>query len=212
LEIYFRIKLKHVFLAITMQQEIKNIIQSSVDTKQQILADPLLLGTIERVTEVIAEAFARGNKVLFCGNGGSAADAQHLAAEFSGRFYTDRDPLPSEALHCNTSYLTAVANDYGYDVVYSRIVKGTGRPGDVLVGLSTSGNSVNIIKALEEARKIGMICVVFSGKTGGKMKDLCDYLVNVPSTDTPRIQESHIMIGHIICQLVEQNLFKNTAL
>jgi D-sedoheptulose 7-phosphate isomerase len=192
-----------------MKQEIRNIVQASIDTKQQVLADPILIDTIEKVTQVIAQAFTNGNKVLFCGNGGSAADAQHLAAEFSGRFYSDRDPLPSEALHCNSSYMTAVANDYGYDVVYSRIVKGTGKPGDVLVGLSTSGNSVNIIKAFEQAAQIGMICVALTGETGGKMKPICDYLINVPSKDTPRIQESHIMIGHIICQLVEQNLFKN---
>jgi len=191
-----------------MEQEIRNIIQSSIDVKLQILAEPALVATISSVTELLAKAFEAGNKVLFCGNGGSAADAQHLAAEFSGRFYSDRDPLPSEALHCNTSYLTAVANDYGYDVVYSRIVKGVGKPGDVLVGLSTSGNSVNILNALAQAREIGMVCVGFTGKTGGKMKDACDYLLNVPSTDTPRIQESHIMIGHIICQLVEEQLFK----
>ena len=192
-----------------MQQEIRNIIQASIDTKQKLLADTSLIERIEKVTTVIADAFTNGNKVLFCGNGGSAADAQHLAAEFSGRFYSDRDPLPSEALHCNSSYMTAVANDYGYDVVYSRIVKGTGKQGDVLVALSTSGNSVNIIKALEQAKKIGMICVGLTGETGGKMKAVCDYLINVPSTDTPRIQESHITIGHIICQLVEQKLFKN---
>jgi D-sedoheptulose 7-phosphate isomerase len=191
-----------------MQQEIKSIIQASIDVKQRILSDAELTGKIEKVTTLIANAFANGNKVLFCGNGGSAADAQHLAAEFSGRFYTDRDPLPSEALHCNSSYITAVANDYGYDVVYSRLVKGIGKPGDVLVGLSTSGNSVNIINALEQAKKIGMICVVLTGERGGKMKTICDHLINVPSTDTPRIQESHIMIGHIICQLVEEELFK----
>jgi D-sedoheptulose 7-phosphate isomerase len=190
-----------------MQQKIKSIIQASVDTKQQILADDALMARIGKVTEEIANAFKAGRKVLFCGNGGSAADAQHLAAEFSGRFYTDRNPLPSEALHCNTSYLTAVANDYGYDVVYSRMVKGVGQKGDVLVGLSTSGNSVNIIKALEVAKEIGMITVCFTGKSGGKMKDMCDHLLNVPSNDTPRIQESHIMIGHIICQLVEEQLF-----
>ena len=190
-----------------MQQQIRDIIQASIDVKQKVLSDSRLISTIEQVTNVIAEAFTNGNKVLFCGNGGSAADAQHLAAEFSGRFYTDRDPLPSEALHCNSSYITAVANDYGYDVVYSRIVKGSGKPGDVLVGLSTSGNSVNIIKALEVARKIGMKCVVLTGESGGKMKDVTDYLLNVPSTDTPRIQESHITIGHIICQLVEEKLF-----
>jgi len=190
-----------------MQQKIKDIIQASISTKQRILQDEALMNTIQQVTEVMIKAFANGNKVLFCGNGGSAADAQHLAAEFSGRFYTDRDPLPSEALHCNSSYMTAVANDYGYEVVYSRIVKGTGRPGDVLVGLSTSGNSVNIIKAMEVAKEIGMINVVFSGETGGKLRSMCDYLINVPSTDTPRIQESHITIGHIICELVESGLF-----
>ena len=191
-----------------MQEKIRTIVQASIDTKQKIIADPILIEKIEKVTVLIAKAFADGNKVLFCGNGGSAADAQHLAAEFSGRFYTDRDPLPSEALHCNSSYMTAVANDYGYDVVYSRLVKGMGKPGDVLVALSTSGNSVNIIKALEQARKIGMINVGLTGETGGKMKAICDHLINVPSNDTPRIQESHIMIGHIVCQLVEQKLFK----
>ena len=190
-----------------MIQKIKDIIQASIDTKQQVLEDAALLSQIQKVTEAITEAFKNGNKVLFCGNGGSAADAQHLAAEFSGRFYTDRNPLPSEALHCNTSYITAVANDYGYDVVYSRMVKGMGKAGDVLVGLSTSGNSVNIVNALTQAKEIGMITVCMTGKGGGKMKDQCDYLINVPSTDTPRIQESHIMIGHIICQLVEEKLF-----
>ena len=192
-----------------MQQQIRNIIQASIDTKQKLLADPTLIETIEKVTALTAQAFRNGNKVLFCGNGGSAADAQHLAAEFSGRFYTDRDPLPSEALHCNSSYMTAVANDYGYDVVYSRIVKGTGKPGDVLIALSTSGNSVNIINAIEHAKNLGMITVGLKGETGGKMRNICDHLVNVPSSDTPRIQESHIMVGHIICQLVEQELFKN---
>jgi len=187
---------------------IKEIIEASIATKSKILDDEKLLKTINEVTNALVKAFEEGNKVLFCGNGGSAADAQHLAAEFSGRFYTDRDPLPSEALHCNTSYLTAVANDYGYDLVYSRMVKGLGRKGDVLVGLSTSGNSINILNALEQAEKIGMITVCFTGESGGKMKDKCDFLINVPSSDTPRIQEAHIMIGHIICQLTEESLFK----
>ncbi len=191
-----------------MQQQIKNIIQKSIDVKQNLLENPVLVAEIEKVTEVIIRAFKNGHKVLFCGNGGSAADAQHLAAEFSGRFYFDRDPLPSEALHCNSSYLTAVANDYGYDVVYSRIIKGSGMAGDVLVGLSTSGNSVNIINAIEQAKKIGMITVALTGETGGKMKNICDHIINVPSNDTPRIQESHITIGHIICELVEAELFK----
>lgn len=166
------------------------------------------MNTIAEVTHVITEAFRNGHKVLFCGNGGSAADAQHLAAEFSGRFYSDRDPLPSEALHCNTSYLTAVGNDYGFEFVYSRMIKGVGKKGDVLVGLSTSGNSVNILNAFNVANEIGMITVGFTGETGGKMKELSKYLINVPSKDTPRIQESHIMIGHIVCQLVEEGLFK----
>lgn len=190
-----------------MNQKIRDIIQASVDTKKKVLDSPELLNTIDEITTAVANAFRNGNKVLFCGNGGSAADAQHLAAEFSGRFYSDRTPLPSEALHCNTSYLTAVANDYGYDVVYSRMITGIGKKGDVLIGLSTSGNSANITNALQKAREIGMITVGFTGETGGEMKALCDYLVNVPSKDTPRIQESHITIGHIICQLVEEDLF-----
>ena len=191
-----------------MQHQITNIIQASIDTKHQLLADHGLIAKIEEVTALVVKAFASGNKVLFCGNGGSAADAQHLAAEFSGRFYLDRDPLPSEALHCNSSYITAVANDYGYDIVYSRMVKAMGKPGDILISLSTSGNSVNIIKAAEQAKEIGMITVGLTGASGGKMKGICDHLINVPSTDTPRIQESHIMVGHIICQLAEQELFK----
>ena len=190
-----------------MQQKIRTILQESINVKSKLLEDAVLMQTIEQVVAAIIEAFNAGNKVLFCGNGGSAADAQHLAAEFSGRFYTDRKPLPSEALHCNTSYLTAVANDYGYEFVYSRIVKGTGKPGDVIVGLSTSGNSANITLALQTAREIGMKTVGLTGEGGGKMKDLCDFLIAVPSKDTPRIQESHITIGHIICQLVEERLF-----
>jgi D-sedoheptulose 7-phosphate isomerase len=189
-------------------EKIKNIIQASIDTKQQILQDEVLITTIEKVVDVITAAFKTGNRVYFCGNGGSAADAQHLAAEFSGRFYTDRKALPAEALHCNTSYLTAVANDYGYDVVYSRMIDGIGEKGDILIGLSTSGNSINIIKAFDVAKEKGIITVAFTGITGGQMKIISDYLINVPSADTPRIQESHITIGHIICQLVEEKYFK----
>jgi D-sedoheptulose 7-phosphate isomerase len=191
-----------------MQQQITDILKQSIAVKQNIIQSPALIAEIELVVEKLVTAFSNGNKVLFCGNGGSAADAQHLSAEFSGRFYTDRDPLPSEALHCNTSYITAVGNDYGYELIYSRIVKGIGRPGDVLIGLSTSGNSANITNALQVAKEIGMITVGFTGETGGKMKGLCDHLLNVPSNDTPRIQESHITIGHIMCQLVEEKLFK----
>jgi D-sedoheptulose 7-phosphate isomerase len=190
-----------------MNNKIKGIIQASIETKQQVLNDEKLLGVIERIVVVITDAFKMGNRIYFCGNGGSAADAQHLAAEFSGRFYTDRKALPAEALHCNTSYLTAVANDYGYDVVYSRMIEGIGETGDVLIGLSTSGNSANIVKAFEVAKKKGIVTIAFTGITGGQMKSVSDYLINIPSTDTPRIQESHITIGHIICQLVEERYF-----
>jgi D-sedoheptulose 7-phosphate isomerase len=190
-----------------MQDKIKNIITASISVKQQLLTDDGILSTINKCVDIITEAFKKGNKVLFCGNGGSAADAQHLAADFSGRFYIDRDALPAEALHCNTSYMTAVANDYSYDVIYSRLIKGIGNKGDILVGLSTSGNSINIVKAFETAKEKGMVTIGFTGKSGGKMKVLSDYLVNIPSTDTPRIQESHMLLGHIICQLVEEKLF-----
>ncbi len=190
-----------------MKEKIKNIIASSIAVKEKLLHDEAIHKKILDAVDVITTAFKNGNKVLFCGNGGSAADAQHLAAEFSGRFYKDRKALPSEALHCNTSYLTAVANDYSYDVIYSRMVDGICVSGDVLIGLSTSGNSGNIIKAFETARTKNITTIGFTGETGGKMKELSDYLFNVPSKDTPRIQESHIMIGHIICQLVEEKLF-----
>lgn len=191
-------------------QKIKDIIQSSIDVKKQILTDDKILQTVQDCINVIVSAFEKGNKVLFCGNGGSAADAQHLAAEFSGRFYIDRDSLPAEALHCNTSYLTAVANDYSFDVIYSRILKGIGNPGDVLVGLSTSGNSKNIVKAFEMAKEKKMTTIAFTGSTGGKLKSLSDFLINIPSDDTPRIQESHITLGHIICQFVEEIYFAET--
>ncbi len=192
-------------------EKIKQIIQASIDTKQQVLQDQALLSTVGQVVNAVTLAFQNGNRVYFCGNGGSAADAQHLAAEFSGRFYTDRKALPAEALHCNTSYLTAVANDYSYDVIYSRMIDGIGLKGDVLIGLSTSGNSKNIVRAFEVAREKGIITVGFTGSTGGQMKALSDFLVNVPSNDTPRIQESHITIGHIICQLVEENYFGTSS-
>lgn len=186
---------------------IRKIIKASIDTKQKLLEDEQLLSTINKTIEAITLAFKSGKRVYFCGNGGSAADAQHLAAEFSGRFYTDRKALPAEALHCNTSYLTAVANDYSYDVIYARLIEGIGQEGDILVGLSTSGNSSNIVRAFEAAREKKMITVGFTGLTGGQMKSLSDYLIYIPSTDTPRIQEAHILVGHIICQLVEEKIF-----
>jgi D-sedoheptulose 7-phosphate isomerase len=186
---------------------IKQLIQSSIEVKQQLLQDEFLMQQIATVVDVVTDTFKNGNAVYFAGNGGSAADAQHLAAEFSGRFYKDRKALPSDALHCNSSYLTAVANDYSYDVIYSRLLEGLAKKGDVLVGISTSGNSANIVKAFEMAASMGVITVGFTGANGGKMKNMANYLINVPSNTTPRIQESHILVGHIICELVEENIF-----
>lgn len=188
---------------------IENIIKSNIDVKERILNDSNLLSKISDVVNMIVESYKKGGKVFFCGNGGSAADAQHLAAELSGRFYFDRPPLAAEALHVNTSYITAVANDYAYDVIFSREVDAFCKEGDVLIGISTSGNSANVLKAFETARKKKVSIVAMTGKGGGKMASLSDILIDVPSNDTPRIQESHIMIGHIICQFVEEELFQS---
>lgn len=190
-----------------MKDFIKSKIKTSVDLKTSLFSNDAILNAIENIVKDSVAAYKHDGKVLWCGNGGSAADAQHLAAELSGRFYYDRPPLFSEALHVNTSYTTAVANDYSYDEIYARLVKAMGRKGDVLIGLSTSGNSGNVIKALQVANEIGMITVGFTGETGGKMKEHCKYLVNIPSKDTPRIQECHMLLGHTICELVEMELF-----
>lgn len=186
---------------------IRNIIKESINVKEAILADERLISNIEKASEIIIDTYRNGGKVLFCGNGGSAADAQHLAAELSGRFYYDRPALESEALHVNTSYLTAVGNDYSFDLIYSRILSASGKAGDVLVGISTSGNSKNVLEAQKVAKEKGMKVISLTGEGGGKMKEMSDCLIDVPSKLTPRIQESHIMIGHIICQIVEQTLF-----
>ena len=186
---------------------IKKLIDDSVAVKQKISGDEQLLAQIEKAVDLVTDAFNKGKRVWFCGNGGSAADAQHLSAEFSGRFYKNRRALPSEALHCNTSYMTAVANDYSYDVIYARLVDGICDEGDVLIGLSTSGNSPNIVNAFETAKGKGIHTIGLTGENGGRMRDLSDILLNVPSTVTPRIQESHILIGHIICELVEERIF-----
>lgn len=190
-----------------MTEKIISTIQESIAVKQAIVNDEELLRKISQVASVITACFQQQHKVLFAGNGGSAADAQHLAAEFSGRFYIDRTPLYAEALHCNSSFMTAVGNDYGYNEVYARMLRGIGQPGDVFVGISTSGNSANILEAIKVAKSKGMIVVSMTGMSGGQMKDGSDYLLNVPSADTPRIQEAHITIGHIICEIVEKNLF-----
>jgi len=190
-----------------MKDQIQQLIKASIDTKQLVLENNALLQVVAEATETIVAAFKSGNHVYFCGNGGSAADAQHLAAEFSGRFYKDRDALPAEALHCNTSYLTAVGNDYSFDLIYARLIQGLGKKGDILFGLSTSGNSKNIVEAFKTAKSKEMTTIGLTGETGGNMKPLCDFLINVPSLDTPRIQESHMLLGHIICQLVEEKYF-----
>ncbi|MEI6059810.1 MAG: D-sedoheptulose 7-phosphate isomerase [Bacteroidota bacterium] len=192
-----------------MKEKIRNIIRQSIQVKSAVESSPELVSATEMIVNEIVACYQKGGKVLFCGNGGSAADAQHLAAELSGRFYFDRQPLNAEALHVNSSFVTAVANDYGYEVIYSRMVKAVGKAGDILIGLTTSGNSANILNAFDTAKSLGMITVGFTGESGGKLKEKCDFLLNVPSNDTPRIQESHIMLGHIICELVEAKLFKD---
>lgn len=186
---------------------IQQAIEDSIKLKQSLLEDNHFIEQIQRVIFLIVQAYKEDKKVLFCGNGGSAADAQHLAAELSGRFYYDREPLYAEALHVNTSYLTAVANDYAYDEVYARMLKASGQKGDVIVGISTSGNSKNVIKAFEIAKQKGISVVALTGEGGGEMGKMADILLAVPSKDTPRIQECHIMIGHIVCEMVEKALF-----
>ncbi len=182
-------------------------IQQSIDLKEKLLADPVLLSRIQESAGLIVQAYRTGNKTLFCGNGGSAADAQHLAAELSGKFYFDRPPIHAEACHVNSSFMTAMSNDYSFNMAYARYILAVGKKGDVLVAISTSGNSQNIYQAINQAKEIGFSCIVLSGSTGGKIAEMADILINVPSDDTPRVQELHILIGHIICELVENELF-----
>jgi D-sedoheptulose 7-phosphate isomerase len=186
---------------------IKSKIEDSIIIKNKLLKNEIILSTLEQVINDIINSYKAGGKVLWCGNGGSAADAQHLAAELSGRFYYDRPPLFSEALHVNTSYTTAVANDYSYDIIYSRLVEAMGKKNDVLIGLSTSGNSQNVVKAIEKANQLGLTTVAFTGETGGQLKNISKYLINIESTNTPRIQECHMILGHTICEIVEMKLF-----
>lgn len=186
---------------------VRDNLTASIDLKQRLLADTAFLETVQRTAEQFIECFRHDGKVYFCGNGGSAADCQHLAAELSGRYYYDRQPLFCEALHCNTSYLTAVGNDYGYAETYARLVRAVGRPGDVLVALSTSGNSPNVLRACRRAREVGMTVVGWTGESGGALRELCDLWLGIPSADTPRIQECHMLAGHAICQIVEATLF-----
>ena len=191
-----------------MNTKIQSIINESLTVKNQVMNDTRLISLVGDIVSLIVDRFRKGQHLYFCGNGGSAADAQHLAAEFSGRFYINRDALPAEALHCNTSYLTAVANDFSFDLIYSRLIKGIGKPGDILIGMSTSGNSENILKAFDTAREKGITTIGMTGEGGGKIKELSDYLIDIPSRNTPRIQEAHMLLGHIICQLVEELYFR----
>jgi len=192
-----------------MKSRINKCIKSAVENYTSVLQDDILQEKIRQIVIKSIAAFKDDKKMLLCGNGGSASDAQHIAAELSGRFYTDRPPLYAEALHVNSSYMTAVANDYGYEATYARMVEATGRKGDILLGISTSGNSPNVVKAMQKAKELGILTIGFTGKEGGEMKDICDIMICVPSVDTPRIQEAHILIGHIICQLIEEEMFPN---
>ena len=188
-------------------EDIKKRIQESIAVKQALLEDVIFLDKIKASAKQMSACFVADGKVLFCGNGGSAADAQHIAAELSGRFYKNRKPLFAEALHVNSSYLTAVGNDYGFEMVYARMLEAAGRKGDILIAISTSGNSPNILLAAEKAKELGMIVIGFTGVSGGKLAQYADILLNIPSTDTPRIQEAHILVGHILCEWVEAQLF-----
>ena len=187
--------------------QIQNILQESKNTIEKTIKSEQIIKNLNAVVEIIFNAFSEGNKILLCGNGGSAADAQHIAAELSGRFEMDRKALNAQALHVNSSYLTAVANDYGFEDVYSRMIEASAKSGDVLIALSTSGNSKNVINAIKKANQMQMVTIGFSGNDGGIMKDLCKYNLIIPSNNTARIQEAHILVGHIICKLIEQKIF-----
>lgn len=189
------------------KQHIYHEIEASIATKQRLLADEHLLDCIEHAAEVITNAYRKGNKTLLAGNGGSAADAQHLAGEFVSRFYFDRPGIPAIALTTDTSILTAISNDYGFERLFARQIQAQGCDGDIFIGISTSGNSPNIVEAFKECRRKGIFSIGFTGADSCAMDDLCDVCIKVPSSCTPRIQEAHIMIGHIICSVVEQELF-----
>jgi len=186
---------------------VRNTITESIRVKQNLLEDAAAIGHIATAAEKCIDAFRRGNKLLLAGNGGSAADAQHIAAEIVSRFDFDRPGLPAIALTTDTSMLTAISNDYGYEALFRRQLEANGRQGDVFVAISTSGDSPNIVKALEKARELSIDTIGLTGATGGKMAGLCDTCILIPSTSTPRIQEAHITVGHIICGIIEETLF-----
>lgn len=189
-------------------KSIQEIIQLSIQKKQELLNDAALLERVQAFCDAGLEAYRAGKKVMLCGNGGSAADAQHIAAELSGRFYFDRPPLDAEALHVNSSYLTAVGNDYGYEYVYARLLESRAKAGDLLIALSTSGNSTNVLAAAIKAKEMGVKVIGLTGSRGGKLASYSDILLNMPSDDTPRIQELHILIGHLFCEYVEAHFFR----
>ena len=191
----------------TMLNDIKAQLRTSLEIKQQLLSNDSFLQLIEEVTNRCIQAFRHGNKVMFAGNGGSASDALHLAAEFVGRYEQDRSGIPALALSANTSTVTAVANDYGYEAIFQRQIQALGREGDVFFGLSTSGRSPNVVAAIQECKRLGIVTVGMTGSGGGDMLELCDYCLRIPSDNTARIQESHITVGHIICSMVERTLF-----
>ena len=192
-----------------MKSRIEKYMERAVENYTSVFQNENLKANIQKIVIESVTSFQSDGKMLLCGNGGSASDAQHIAAELSGRFYADRPPLYAEALHVNSSFMTAVANDYGYEATYARMVQAAGKKGDILLGISTSGNSPNVVKALQKANELGMTTVGFTGKNGGAMLDICDIMICTPSDDTPRVQEAHILVGHIICQLIEQEMFPN---
>jgi len=190
-----------------MIESIKESIAQSISVKEMLLQDNTTLETINKVCQRAIEGYRQGNKIVIAGNGGSAADAQHIAAELVARFYFDRAALAAQALTTDSSILTAIGNDYGYEHLFSRQIEANGNAGDIFIALSTSGNSANIIRAIDVAKAKGLMIVGLTGAKEGKMDSLCDAIIKVPSTDTPRIQEAHILIGHILCQVIEQEMF-----
>jgi D-sedoheptulose 7-phosphate isomerase len=187
--------------------DVRKSIEASISVKERLLRDSDLVATVGKVAEILIDAMGAGNKLLLFGNGGSAADAQHIAAEFVGRFAFDRPALPALALSVNTSCVTAIGNDYGFDLVFSRQIEALGRHGDVALGITTSGKSPNVLRAMSTAKKLGLQTIGLTGANGGPLADVVDYCICAPSSETPRIQECHILIGHIISDLVEQTIF-----
>jgi D-sedoheptulose 7-phosphate isomerase len=189
------------------EQRVTELIEASIATKQSLLSSPDVVVTVAKVSEILVNALKQGNKLLLFGNGGSAADAQHIAAELVGRFAFDRPALPALALSVNSSCVTAIGNDYGFDQVFSRQLEALARPGDVAIGISTSGNSANVLRAMSTAKKMGLKTIALTGRSGGNLKKAVDYCICAPSNETPRIQECHILIGHIISELLEREIF-----